>query len=101
MKICFKDDKEQAFYEDSKALSVKYGTKTARMIIRRINELKAAMNPQKLPKSARFHEHDGKREGLYSVDLDGPRRLILMPLCDCENYWEITEAQIYEIYNPH
>ncbi len=101
MKVCFKNDKDKAFYEDYKGLSIKYGQQTARKIVQRIIELREAINPQKLPKNSNFHQHGGQREGLFSVDLNQPFRLIVLPKCDYVHYFEITDIQIYEVYNAH
>jgi proteic killer suppression protein len=101
MNISFKNNKEQRFYQDEKALKSTYDPRMARKIIQRIGQLEAAANPQHLPGSARFHEHNGQRQGLFSVDLIHPKRLIVRPTCKYESYIEITSVEIYEIMDPH
>mgnify|MGYP001558692893 CR=1 FL=1 len=101
MKLSFKNNKEKSLYHIEKSLVVLYGERQARKIVQRISELEAADNPQKLPKNCRFHEHSGKRKGLYSVDLAHPLRLILLPTCSYKNWVEITSFQVYEVMDPH
>jgi len=101
MKLSFKNEKEQRFYQDEKALKSAYDPRLAKKIIQRIGELEAAANPQQLPGNARFHEHSGSRQGLFSVDLVYPKRLIVRPTCNYKSYIEITSVEIYEIMDPH
>jgi proteic killer suppression protein len=101
MKVSFKNLKEQTFYEDFSALRKAYGERMAEKILDRIDDLLRADNPQKLPPSARFHEHDGKRSGLFSLDLVHPFRLIVQPDCEYAAYVEIISVEIYEVFNPH
>ena len=101
MKISYRNDKEKLFYEDFKALKATYGKRMAEKIIDRIGDLVAATTPQHLPQSASFHEHQGTRKGLYSLNLVHPFRLIVEPTCVYESYVHITEVMIYEVFNPH
>lgn len=101
MEVRFKNDKERAFYEDAKALQKKFGKRMAEKIVQRIDDLLAAQNPQFLPRSIRWHEHQGKRSGLYSVDLVHPFRLIVRPLGEYDSYIEITAVEVYEVFNSH
>lgn len=101
VKVSYRNDKEREFYEDFKALKATHGKRMAEKIIDRIGDLIAAATPQHLPRSARFHEHQGRRKGLYSVDLVHPQRLIVEPTCSYDSYVQITEVMIYEVFNPH
>ncbi len=101
MKLSYKNDKEEALYRTEKSLSVVYGAQRARKIIQRLGEIEAADNPQKLPKSARFHEHTGRRKGLFSVDVGQPHRLIFLPTCEYTSWVEITSVQVFEVVDPH
>ncbi len=101
MEISFRNNKDERFYQDEKALKSAYNPGMAKKVIQRIAELEAAANPQQLPSNARFHEHQGQRKGLFSVDLVYPNRLIVRPTCDYESYIEITSVEIYEIMDPH
>ncbi|OGY99224.1 MAG: hypothetical protein A3B13_02240 [Candidatus Liptonbacteria bacterium RIFCSPLOWO2_01_FULL_45_15] len=101
MEISFKNQRAKEFYQSESALTGKYGVQMARKIGQRISELQAARTPQQLPRGARFHEHSGRREELFSVDLVHPRRLIVLPTCSYESWVEITSVQIYEVMDPH
>jgi len=94
-------DKEERFYSCFESLTKKHGIDMARKIIQRIGQLDAAPNPLCLPNSARFHEHKGKRKGLFSVDLIHPYRLIVLPTCNFSNTNEINSLKIYEVFNSH
>ena len=101
MNITFKSKKEQEFYESFDALRKAFGERMAEKIIDRIDDLRKVTNPQQLPPSARFHEHSGKRDRLFSLDLVHPQRLIVLPMCTYDSYVEITSVEIYEIMDPH
>ena len=65
---------------DFKRLVRKYNTHRAKLIRRRLDDLRAAPNldaTRSLP--GRCHELKGNREGQISIDLDGPYRLIFSP----------------------
>lgn len=101
MLIEYNNDKEERFYSCFDSLTKKHGADMAQKIIQRIGQLDAAPNPLGLPNSARFHEHKGKRKGLFSVDLIHPYRLIVLPTCSFSNFNEINSLKIYEVFNPH
>jgi proteic killer suppression protein len=101
MIVSYKNSREEKFYKDKNSLSMSYGVRMAEKICQRISEFQAADNPNHLPKNARFHEHQGKRKGLFSVDLVHPFRLIVEPTCKYADWSEITSMQIYEIMDPH
>ena len=101
MKLGFRSRKDENLYGSESALTGVFGSRMARKIIQRISELQAADNPQHLPSNARFHEHSGKRKGLFSVDLVHPHRLIVLPTCEYVSWVEITSIEIYEVMDPH
>jgi len=101
MKVRFISEKDQIFYEDAKSLKKKFGKRMAEKIVQRIDDLLAATTPQQLPQSARWHEHQGTRSGLYSLDLVHPFRLIVRSADEVESYVEITEVEIFEVFNSH
>jgi plasmid maintenance system killer protein len=101
MIISYRSKRDEEFYACEKALSSSFGLKMAKKIGQRISELEAADNPQQLPGNTRFHEHKGKRKGLYSLDLVQPFRLIVLPTCGYESWIEITSVEIYEVIDPH
>lgn len=80
MEIFFADAKEAADWNDSKRLVRLHGAQRARLIRRRLDDLRAAANLQvmrALP--GRCHELKGDRAKTLSVDLDGPYRLLFKP----------------------
>jgi len=101
MVVSFKNKKEEDLYQSEKALKAVFGARVARKIIQQIGHLQAADTPQQLPASARFHEHSGKRKGLYSVDLIHPFRLIVEPTCEYVSWVKITSVKIIEVMDPH
>ncbi len=101
MRISFKNKKEEALYQSSKALTSIHGARMARKIIQRISEIQAADTPQQLPGNARFHEHSGGRKGLFSIDLVHPFRLIVEPTCVYVSWVDITDVLIIGVMDPH
>jgi proteic killer suppression protein len=101
MIISFRNTRDETFYKDEERLKAAHGEQMTRKINARISELEVAENPQNLPRNARFHPHQGKRKGLFSVDLVHPFRLIIQPTCKYNSYIEIISVEIYEIFNPH
>lgn len=101
MEISYKNNRDEKFYADKKALSSRFGLRMAKKIGQRISEIVAADNPQQLPRNARFHEHKGKRKGLFSINLVDPFRLIVLPTCSYKSWIEIVSVEIYEIIDPH
>jgi plasmid maintenance system killer protein len=101
MKVSFTSDKEEAKYTTEKLLIGVYGARQAKKIIQRLGELEAADTAQQLPQNCRFHEHNGKRQGLYSIDLVHPFRIIVLPTCKFKSWVEITGVQVIEVINPH
>src|SRR5258707_546532 len=80
MEIFFAEAKEATDLNDSKRLVRLHGAQRARLIRRRLDDLRAAANLQvmrTLP--GRCHELKGDRRRQLSVDLDGPYRLIFRP----------------------
>ena len=101
MEISFKNEQEKGFYQSKSALVSAFGEPMARKIAQRIGELQAARTSQQLPRGAHFHEHSGKRKGLFSINLIHPQRLIVRPTCSYKSWVEITSVEIYEIMDPH
>lgn len=68
-------------YSEERSLIREHGPRCAKLIQRRLAELKAADSLEimrKLP-GARCHELIGDKKGLLSVDLEHPYRLIFVP----------------------
>ena len=83
MEIAFRTTKlEKAFCEGRKLIAI-HGERRARLIMRRIQELRAAQTLRDLwppyTGPGRCHELTGDRVGQLSLDLDHPYRLIFVP----------------------
>jgi plasmid maintenance system killer protein len=101
---------EEADWNDSKRLVRKHNAQRAKLIRRRLDDLKAASNLQImrwLP--GRCHELTGNRKNQLSLDLDGPYRLIFKPAHDPLPKkddggldWEaVTEIVVLGVDNTH
>ena len=83
MQICFRSKRLRGDCNDSRRLAVRYGRDMAKVIMRRLDDIKAAQtlaDLRNLP--GRLHELRGNRAGQLSLDLRGPYRLILAPAHD-------------------
>lgn len=81
MNILFQTTKLAKECNNEKLLIKRYGDRRAKLIQRRLYDLKAADNLEimrSIPQ-ARCHELKGNRKGQLSVDLDHPFRLIFKP----------------------
>jgi proteic killer suppression protein len=84
MDILFETKKLEKECNDQKVLVRRYGSERAKLIRRRLDELRAAKTlsiMRSLPRP-RCHELKGNRAGQLSVDLDHPYRLIFRPAND-------------------
>lgn len=84
MDILFQTRKIQKICNDFGRLQKEYGQRQAKLIRRRLDELRAAdvlADIGRLP-PARCHELGGDREGQLAVDLKHPYRLIFEPYHD-------------------
>jgi plasmid maintenance system killer protein len=81
MNIIFKTKKFAKECNDYKLLQIHQGPQRAKLIRRRLDELKAAnvLDEIKTLPQARCHELTGDRSGQISVDLDHPYRLLFRP----------------------
>jgi plasmid maintenance system killer protein len=80
MEILFPQDDEPGEWNDLKRLVRRHNHQRARLIRRRLDDMKAAATlgvMRSLP--GRCHELKGDRKGQLSIDLDGPYRLLFMP----------------------
>lgn len=111
MLISYKNKKLEKVLTDSKKLIKKYGDVQARLIAKRINEIKASNNLailKSLPQ-ARLHELENNRKGQLSVDVKHPYRLIFIPDYDDPprkpdgglDWNQIDRIKILEIKNTH
>jgi proteic killer suppression protein len=83
MEIGFRNAKLAKQFQQGRKLTALHGDRRARLIMRRMQELRAAQNLGDLwpPFSGpgRCHELTGNRAGQLSLDLDHPYRLIFEP----------------------
>jgi plasmid maintenance system killer protein len=79
--IMFMSQKFAKIVNDQKLLVREYGDRQARLVRRRLDELRDAYNLEDLRSlpQARCHELTGDRAGQLSVDLVHPYRLIITP----------------------
>jgi len=80
MDIIFKSKKLEDFCNSHSAMQREYGAKLAKVLRRRLDDLRAAPNLQimkVLP--GRCHELTGARNGQLAVDLEHPKRLVFEP----------------------
>lgn len=83
MDIAFRTSKLEKEFREGRKLQAVHGERRARLIMRRMQELRAANSLVDLwpPYSGpgRCHELTGDRSGQLSLDLDHPYRLIFVP----------------------
>jgi len=81
MDIVFKTNRLQKECNNHKALIRAYGPLRAKLIRRRLDELKAVISLKDMSylPQARCHELKGEKAGQLSVDLNYPYRLIFRP----------------------
>ena len=79
MDIVFKTSKLQKECNDFRLLQKVYGERRARLIRRRLDELRAANNLAEISHlpPPRMHQLKGERQGQISLDLDHPYRLLI------------------------
>ena len=80
MKVLFKKRKLAKILNDEKLLKKHFG-ENGRLIMRRMDVLKAALNLYQISskKPERLHALKGNRRGQFAVDLKHPFRLVLAP----------------------
>jgi plasmid maintenance system killer protein len=83
VEIVFESEGAAADYNDTKSLVRLHNTHRAKLIRRRLDDLRAAPNLEAMKTlPGRCHELKGDRNFEISFDLDGPYRLILYPAHD-------------------
>ena len=110
MEIVFKEEKFRKECNDYKLLQARRGTAQAKLIKRRLDDLRAVENladMRQLP--GRCHELKGNRAGQLSIDLDGPYRLLFEPIMNPEveatnsnlDWAKVTSIKILGVENTH
>lgn len=80
MEYGFANDRLRGDCDDDKARRRKYGPDRAKKIAQRLAQLRTAETAADLKlMSGRFHALSGDRSGQFSLDLDGPYRMIMEP----------------------
>ena len=110
MEIAFLDNRLAADCNDFRRLVGKYNTHRAKLIRRRLDDLRAApMLEMMRGLPGRCHELISNRAGQLSLDLDGPYRLIFVPAhnpvprkVDGGLDWaRITKIVVVEVVDTH
>jgi plasmid maintenance system killer protein len=110
MQIAFAKGDDSRSWNETSRLVRKHGAARAKIIRRRLDDLKAAPFLEVmrfLP--GRTHELKGDRSGELSIDLDGPYRLIFRPAKEPPpskpdgglDWNEVTAIVILEVANTH
>ena len=111
MDIVFRTSKLQKECNDFRLLQKVHGAQRARLIRRRLDELRAAntlADMSYLP-PPRMHQLKGKRQGQISLDLDYPYRLLITVANDpvprkdngSINLSKVTEVMILGVEDTH
>jgi proteic killer suppression protein len=81
MDITFNNEKLAKVFSTENQLVREFGSENARLIMRRMQFLKAASCLEEVPSSrpTRRHQLIGDRKGQFAVDLKHPKRLIFVP----------------------
>ena len=111
MDIIFRSKKLEKQLTDHKKLVRKHGPKRAKKVELRLTQLRAAntLADLTLLPQMRCHELKGELEGLISVDLDQPYRLLFSPAHNPEpikpdgglDWSQVTSILIEEIEDTH
>lgn len=111
MEIVFQDRKLGKICNDPSLLARRFGPLRAKLLRRRLDDLRDADNLEvmrSLPQ-ARCHELKGNRKGTLAVDLDHPYRLIFEPANDPIpikaagglNWMKVTAIRILAVEDYH
>ena len=111
MDIIFRTTKLAKECNEYRLLQKVHGERRARLIRRRLDELRAANNLAEISylPPPRMHQLKGERQGQISLDLDHPYRLLItvankpVPKKDngSINLSKVTEIMIYGIEDTH
>ncbi len=104
MKISFKSKKLKKKLEAKKELEKAYGTRQAKKITQRMNELYAAESLQDIKHipSSRLHQLSGNYKNCFAIDLLHPYRLIIKPEDgEIEDLKTITLVEVVKVEDYH
>jgi proteic killer suppression protein len=110
MEVVFEHARLGKICNDHKQMTRKFGAERARVLGRRLLQLLAAGCLEDLRSApGRCHQLKGDADGLLSLDLDGPFRLIFRPTSDPPpsksdgglEWGQVTEVTIVEILDTH
>ena len=102
MEIVFKDKHMFRAVQDKRLLLRTYGSFRAGILMRRLDDMRAAENMAELKLlPGHYHELTGDRKGQWACDLDHPYRLIMEPDGNNADFSKITVVDIIEITNYH
>lgn len=80
MEIVFVNSRLEKICNSAKKMKAEYGEETAKVLARRLVDLRAVATLEELDKLlGRCHPLSGPRAGQYALDLRGPKRLIFIP----------------------
>ncbi|ACL70765.1 plasmid maintenance system killer [Halothermothrix orenii H 168] len=105
----FKSKKLLKLYTKHKKAQKKFGVKTARILVRRLNELQAFENLAQVPHKPPYRRHklSGKYKGFFAVDVIGGYRIVFKPIIDSDRdieeipLHEINKIEIWEVTDYH
>jgi proteic killer suppression protein len=108
MQITFATKAIQRLCEEAKHQLKQLGAKRAKRLKNRLSELRAVQNVSQL-QLGRPHALTGDRAGQYSVDLDGPMRLLFEPTDQPPptlaaggiDWQQVTSVRLLEIGDTH
>jgi len=108
MQITFATKAIQRLCEEDKHQRKQLGDKRAKRLKNRINELRAVQNVSQL-QLGRPHPLSGDRAGQFSVDLDGPMRLLFEPtdqppptlVAGGIDWQQVTSVRLLDIGDTH
>jgi len=108
MQITFAGKTIQRLCEEEKHQLKQLGATRAKRLKNRLSELRAVQNVSQL-KLGRPHALKGDRAGQYSVDLDGPMRLLFEPTDQPPptlaaggiDWQQVTSVRLLEIGDTH
>ena len=99
MEISFIEDKVGNL-NDFKACEKQWGSQVAKLIARRLNEVRAVLTLSELLRPGfpgKWHALKGDRKGQFASNLKGPYRLICVPDGDPEKYMESDNINAHKV----